>query len=95
MGLVWGRSADDSLASLVGARARVYPVKHTCHAIGCNLIVPPRMLMCLRHWRMVPKALQADVWATYRPGQEIDKQPSEAYRLAQRAAIDAVAQKGG
>lgn len=67
--------------------------KHLCHAEGCTLEVPPRMLMCRRHWFMVPKPLQARVWATYRAGQEIDKNPSGAYMEAQRAAIAAVKAK--
>lgn len=64
---------------------------HTCHALGCRVAVPPRMLMCLTHWRMVPQALQRQVWATYRRGQEQDKQPSSAYLAAVKAAIAAVA----
>lgn len=68
---------------------------HTCHAEGCRAEVPPRLLMCLRHWRMVPVRLQREVWRTYRKGQEIDKCPSEDYLVAQRAAVEAVAQKEG
>ena len=64
---------------------------HRCHAEGCEKQVPPKMLMCLRHWRMVPKTLQARIWATYRPGQEVDKRPSAEYMAAQKAAVDAVA----
>lgn len=64
---------------------------HTCHAKGCDAAVPPRMLMCYPHWKMVPKMLQAAIWATYRPGQERDKRPSEAYMEAQRRAVHAVA----
>jgi hypothetical protein len=66
---------------------------HHCHAEGCNVEVPPKLLMCRKHWFMVPKNLQARIWATYRPGQEIDKNPSPEYREAQRAAIDAVKAK--
>ena len=68
-------------------------MKHTCHAKGCNVEVAPKLLMCIRHWRMVPKTLQAAIWRHYRPGQEIDKQPSEAYLVTQRAAVAAVAAK--
>ena len=25
-------------------------MKHTCHAKGCPVPVPPEMLMCRRHW---------------------------------------------
>jgi hypothetical protein len=51
------------------------------------------MLMCLRHWRMVPRKLQEAVWRTYRPGQCDDKDPSEAWHEAADAAIAAVAAK--
>jgi hypothetical protein len=67
--------------------------RHTCHANGCNNSVPPRMLMCLRHWRMVPRPLQQAVWATYVPGQEIRKDPTGNYLDAARAAINAVAER--
>lgn len=43
--------------------------------------------MCPRHWRLVNPKIQKLVWATYRPGQEIDKQPSRGYLLAQRSAV--------
>lgn len=35
--------------------------------------------------------MQAEVWRTYRPGQEIDKDPSAEYWVAQQAAVAAVA----
>lgn len=69
--------------------------EHTCHATGCEKRVPPRMLMCGKHWRMVPKPQQDAVWATYRPGQERTKDPSREYLIAARAAINAVAEKEG
>lgn len=68
-------------------------MSHTCHARGCRVEVPPKMLMCLRHWRMVPRPLQQAVWATYRPGQERDKAPSADYLTNAKAAIDAVAMR--
>ena len=68
-------------------------MKHTCHAKGCAVEVPPKLLMCLKHWRMVPPHLQRQVWHWYRPGQEIDKQPSAEYLTAMEAAIDAVARQ--
>lgn len=64
---------------------------HTCHARNCTTPVPAKLLMCLKHWRMVPLALQRAVWRYYRPGQEVDKKPSRDYLAAARAAIDAVA----
>jgi hypothetical protein len=69
--------------------------KHVCHADGCERPVPPKMLMCIQHWRMVPKDLQRRVWDTYVPGQEVRKNPTSEYMEAQRAAVDAVARKEG
>lgn len=68
---------------------------HTCHAVGCGRAVPPRLVMCNRHWRMVPRQLQREVWRHYRKGQEIDKRPTLAYLIAQRAAVNAVAVSEG
>jgi hypothetical protein len=68
---------------------------HRCHAWGCQRVVPERLLMCGPHWRMVPPALQRRVWATYRPGQERTKNPSEEYLDAARAAIRSVAELEG
>lgn len=66
---------------------------HHCHARGCPELVPPEMLMCRRHWFMVPKPVRARVWATYRAGQCDDMRPSEAWHEAADAAIAAVAAK--
>lgn len=64
---------------------------HTCHAWRCEVPCKPEMLMCLRHWRMVPSKLQRQVYETYRHGQCDDKSPSEAWHQAADAAIAAVA----
>lgn len=68
---------------------------HTCHAKGCKVEVPPKMLMCRRHWRMVPRAMQAEVWAVYVPGQEISKTPTREYLKVARKVIDHVAEQEG
>ncbi len=67
-------------------------MNHHCHARGCARAVPPEMLFCYPHWRRVPKNIQRAVWATYRPGQCDDKDPSEAWHEAADAAIGFVAQ---
>lgn len=69
--------------------------KHVCHAVGCNVSVPPKMLMCRRHWFMVPKPLRVAVWAAYVPGQETRKDPTDEYMSVQRAAVEAVARREG
>ena len=66
---------------------------HLCHAKGCQIPVPPKLLMCLRHWRMVPKDIQRLIWHHYRPGQEIDKKPTAEYLQVMQMAIDAVAKR--
>lgn len=68
-------------------------LQHHCHAAGCIVEVPPRLLMCARHWKMVPKDLQAQIWAHYRPGQEIDKRPTQTYLDIMDQAIAAVAKR--
>lgn len=70
-------------------------MSHVCHADGCNKPIPPAMLMCFLHWKMVPKDLQRKIWATYKPGQEIRKDPTPAYMDAYRAAVEAVAVREG
>ena len=68
---------------------------HACHARGCGTPVKPELLMCLRHWRVVPRAIQRAVWAAYRPGQCDDKAPSRAWLKAADAAIGFVARAEG
>ena len=68
---------------------------HTCHARDCGAAVRPELLMCLRHWRMVPRTIQRAVWAAYRPGQCADMRPSEAWHRAADAAIGYVARAEG
>ncbi len=63
---------------------------HTCHAIDCNKKVPPKMLMCRKHWYMVDKPLRDKVWETYVAGQEITKDPTSKYLKAAKAAIECV-----
>ena len=69
--------------------------RHKCHARVWQVPVPPEMLMCLRHWRRVPRSIQKAVWREYRPGQEITKDPSAAYLEVMEQAIGAVAKWEG
>ena len=68
---------------------------HTCHALGCERNVPPRLHMCPQHWRMVPKAKQRALWAAYRPGQELRMDPTAEYLRAAAACVRAVAEAEG
>ena len=69
--------------------------EHYCHAEGCEVEVPPRMHMCLNHWRMVPKAVQELIWKHYRAGQEIDKRPTIEYIAVAFVSVSCVALKEG
>ena len=69
--------------------------EHHCHAVDCTAIVPPKLHMCLKHWRMVPKTVQSLIWKHYRPGQEIDKNPSLDYIVTAFVSISCVALKEG
>lgn len=54
-------------------------MSHTCHHPGCKKEVPPSMWGCKPHWFRLPRRLRDKVWATYKPGQEVRKDPSVAY----------------
>lgn len=41
---------------------------------------------CKTHWFRLPSRLRSRIWATYRPGQEVDKRPSAEY-LSAAAAV--------
>jgi hypothetical protein len=63
------------------------PPPHTCHRTGCDTVIPPKLFMCGPDWRSLPPELQKRIWALYRPGQEIRKDPSAEYLEAAREAI--------
>lgn len=61
---------------------------HTCHWPGCTTQVKPAMWGCSKHWFLLPRHLRNKIWATYRPGQEIDGRPSVQYiRVAQEVQL--------
>ncbi|MCV7328365.1 hypothetical protein U8D42_27085 (plasmid) [Mycobacterium europaeum] len=66
---------------------------HVCRARGCDVDIEPRLFMCAHHWSLVPPALRESIRSTYRPGQEVDKQPSAQYLAFAAAAIADVAHK--
>lgn len=64
---------------------------HRCHAHGCNVEVPPRMLACKPHWYALPKFLRDAVWREYRNGQEEHKRVTWRYMAVQRLAVSRLA----
>ncbi len=68
---------------------------HKCHAIDCDSHTPPKLFMCRRHWNMVPRAMQTQIWDTYRAGQENDKDVTVDYYIASFRARIKVAELEG
>lgn len=52
---------------------------HHCHWPGCTKQVKPALWGCYQHWFSLPAKLRAAVWASYRPGQEVDGKPAPEY----------------
>jgi hypothetical protein len=51
-----------------------------CHWPGCPVeMSSARLWGCRKHWFMLPVELRAEIRRTYRPGQEITKDPSVEY----------------
>lgn len=63
--------------------------KHKCLASGCKRQVDVRYLMCGVRWALVPVDVQREVYAAYRPGQDITT-ASDAWHRAADKAIAAV-----
>lgn len=61
---------------------------HTCHWPGCSASVPPAMWGCRSHWFRLPKELRDLIWSTYKPGQEVSKDPSLEYVAAAEMVQD-------
>jgi hypothetical protein len=65
---------------------------HHCEAVGCGKRTAPDNLMCAPHWRMVPTAIKALVYAAWGRGTGAGTQ---AHIDAKRRAIEAVAKLEG
>lgn len=74
-------------------RASAAQHTHQCMAVGCQATVQGNWLMCLPHWRQVPKRLRDEVWQAWRDVGRSDGARSGArdrHARAVQAAIDAV-----
>jgi hypothetical protein len=61
---------------------------HKCHWPGCEMNVKPQFWGCSHHWFRLPVDLRSMIWASYHPGQEITKTPSERYlRVAEKVQV--------
>ncbi len=63
----------------VRARMKQPARGHHCHWPGCTKKMPASMWGCSRHWYMLPTYLRLLIWNTFKPGQEIAKNPSQDY----------------
>ncbi len=63
---------------------------HPCPAAGCRVKhLRWDILLCMYHWRRVPRALQAEVYRAWNRGH-----PDPDYLTVRQAAIDAASGKG-
>lgn len=60
---------------------------HKCPINACPCALPWNVLMCPRHWAMVPTPTQRRVWQTWNRGR-----PAPGYMAARTEAIDSVHQ---
>ena len=60
---------------------------HICPAPGCKKEISTKYFMCSEHWAKVDNADKIKINQFYRPGQEIDRNPSPLYVKAARSAI--------
>lgn len=68
--------------------------EHRCHWPGCGQKVKPSLWGCRPHWMRLPKVIRHGIAATYRRGQELDKNPSRAYLKAAQLAQFWIQQAG-
>lgn len=64
---------------------------HPCAAVGCTRSVPASKLMCIDHWRLVPRAIQAEVYAAWALRSAGVEDGEARHRRAMAAAMRAVA----
>lgn len=69
---------------------------HKCHAFMCDKPVQPRMLMCKKHWAMVPTNIQVRIKTNFHPDQCSGKiRPSMEWLKASREAINFITKAEG
>lgn len=71
------------------------PVRgHRCAASACTTMIGMQLLMCARHWKMVPRSIADRLLSAYVRGQSIST-ATPAYLEAMQECIDAVAMREG
>lgn len=69
---------------------------HPCAAELCAKLIPHRLLMCPRHWGMVPREIQSQLWRAYtRADSDGRARLTKGYLAAVDACIEAVRKAEG
>lgn len=68
-------------------------MSHICHAKNCNTPTNRSMLMCRKHWKMVPPRMKDEVYRHFNPEQCKPNTflPTKDWLVAARKAINHVA----
>jgi len=56
-----------------------------CRAVGCGNQIDQKLLMCRRHWKMVPASLREGVWKHFRDGQTYETATLDYWKSAAEA----------
>lgn len=64
-----------------------------CSCRTCDTTIPGYLLMCQRHWMMVPSGVRVEVQNAYREGREMKIHPTQRYLDARTTAIRIVNDK--
>lgn len=67
---------------------------HECFAHGCTEQVKPSLLMCPRHWRMVPRPLQTTIHVLYRRQVKGEDVSEEAWQARFQAVVSVADAEG-
>lgn len=63
---------------------------HHCHANDCPTPTPQSLLMCAKHWRLVPREMQSRVYQTFRMRSSSPGTSPDSWADYYEAAADAV-----
>ena len=63
---------------------------HKCAARSCDKRISLNLLMCGRHWMLLPRRIRERIWSEYHKGIADGTHPTGAYALAVDEAVRAV-----
>ena len=70
--------------------------EHTCRAPGCEVVIGKSLLMCRRHWNLVPRPFRRQLEALFGRwrGGHLDFTEIKLLREAQQRCIDSLPAEG-